>query len=66
MGSAFGAGIVVLAVFAGWLQPGWLLYAIPGEIIVWLAHRDNIGRLLAGTERKFAIGDRQPTPPAGS
>ncbi|MFO7532494.1 MAG: glycerol-3-phosphate 1-O-acyltransferase PlsY, partial [Candidatus Limnocylindrales bacterium] len=45
LGTAFGAGIVVIAVLAGWLEPGWLLYAIPGVVIVWLAHRDNIGRL---------------------
>jgi acyl phosphate:glycerol-3-phosphate acyltransferase len=64
LGTAFGAGIVVLAVLAGWLEPGWLLYAIPGVVIVWLAHRDNIGRLLSGTERKFSAGVRQP-PPAG-
>ncbi|HSM34246.1 MAG TPA: glycerol-3-phosphate 1-O-acyltransferase PlsY [Anaerolineae bacterium] len=65
LGTAFGAGIVVIAVLAGWLEPGWLLYAIPGVVIVWLAHRDNIGRLLAGSERKFGAGDGQPTPPPG-
>jgi glycerol-3-phosphate acyltransferase PlsY len=63
LGTAFGAGIVIVAVIAGWLEPGWLLFVIPGEIIVWLAHRDNIERLLAGTERKFSASDRQPTPP---
>jgi acyl phosphate:glycerol-3-phosphate acyltransferase len=63
LGTAFGAGIVVLAVLAGWLEPGWLLYAIPGVVIVWLAHRDNIGRLLDGSERKLSAGDRQPAPP---
>ena len=65
LGTAFGAGIVIVAVIAGWLDPGWLLFVIPGEIIVWLAHRDNIERLLAGTERKFSASDRQPTPPPG-
>ena len=63
LGTAFGAGIVVVAIFFGWLDPGWLLYVIPGEIIIWVAHRDNIGRLLNGTERKFKADDRQPTPP---
>ena len=66
LGTAFGAGIVLVAVMAGWLDPGWLLYAIPGVVIVWVAHRDNIGRLLAGTELKFSAGDRKPTPPAAS
>ncbi len=66
LGTAFGAGVVILAIIAGWLEPGWLLYVIPGEIIVWVAHRDNIGRLLNGTERKFKAGDRTPTPPPES
>jgi hypothetical protein len=33
---------------------------------VWIAHRDNIERLLAGTERRFDPSDRQPIPPPGS
>ncbi len=66
LGTAFGAGVVIVAIALGWLDPGWLLYVIPGEIIVWVAHRDNISRLLAGTERKFQPGDRAPTPPPGS
>jgi len=63
LGTAFGAGVVIVAIIAGWLDPGWLLYVIPGEIIVWVAHRDNIGRLLNGTERRFKAGDRTPTQP---
>ena len=35
----------------------------PGEVIIWVAHRDNIGRLLAGTERKFSAGDRTADAP---
>jgi glycerol-3-phosphate acyltransferase PlsY len=66
LGTAFGALIVIAAVALGQLDPGWLLYVIPGEAIVWVAHRDNIQRLLAGTERKFSPGDRQPTPPPDS
>ena len=66
LGTAFGAGIVIVAIALGWLEPGWLLYVIPGEIIVWVAHRDNIERLLNGTERKFSPGDRKPTPPPGT
>ena len=66
LGTAFGAGIIILAVIAGWLESGWLLYVIPGEVIIWIAHRDNIGRLLAGTERKFSASDRQPAPPPGT
>ena len=31
-----------------------------------VTHRDNIQRLLDGTERKFSPGDRTPTAPPGS
>jgi acyl phosphate:glycerol-3-phosphate acyltransferase len=63
LGTAFGAAVAILFVLAGALEPGWLLYVLPGLAIVWIAHRDNIGRLLAGTERRFDPADRQPTPP---
>ena len=63
LGTAFGALVVIVAVLIGVLDPGWLLYVIPGEIIVWVAHRDNIQRLRDGTERKFDPGDRKATPP---
>jgi glycerol-3-phosphate acyltransferase PlsY len=63
LGTAFGALIVIVAMALGQLDPGWLLYVIPGEIIVWVAHRDNIQRLRDGTERKFDPGDRKATPP---
>ena len=63
LGTAFGAAVAILFVLAGALEPGWLLYVLPGLAIVWIAHRDNIGRLLAGTERRFDPSDRQPTPP---
>ena len=60
------AAIVVLFMVIGWIDWAWLWYVIPGEIIVWVAHKDNIERLLAGEERKFQPGDRNPTPPPGS
>jgi acyl phosphate:glycerol-3-phosphate acyltransferase len=63
LGTAFGAAVAILFVLAGALEPAWLLYVLPGLAIVWIAHRDNIGRLLAGTERRFDPSDRQPTPP---
>jgi glycerol-3-phosphate acyltransferase PlsY len=66
LGTAFGAGVAVVFVLSGWLDPAWLLYVVPGIAIVWVAHRDNIERLLAGTERRFDPSDRQPTPPSGS
>lgn len=65
LGTAFGAGMVVVFVIAGWLQAEWLIYVIPALAIVWIAHRDNIERLLTGTERRFDPGDRRPTPAPG-
>jgi hypothetical protein len=31
----------------------YYLYAIGGPLLIWLFHSDNIGRLVAGTERRF-------------
>jgi len=66
LGTAFGVGIAVIFVVAGWLELAWLLYVVPGLAIIWIAHRDNIERLLAGTERRFDPTDRRPIPPPGS
>jgi glycerol-3-phosphate acyltransferase PlsY len=32
------------------------VYATLGTILVWLAHADNVDRLLHGTERRFDLG----------
>jgi acyl phosphate:glycerol-3-phosphate acyltransferase len=50
-----GAGGLATIVFVvlGWLPGEWLVYALPGTAVVWVAHRDNIERLVAGTERRF-------------
>jgi acyl phosphate:glycerol-3-phosphate acyltransferase len=53
LGTAFGAIIAVVFAIVGWLDPDWLLYIVPGLGIVWLAHADNIHRLLDGTERRI-------------
>ena len=66
LGTLAGALMVMAFMAAGWIDTGWLWYVIPGEIIVWVAHKDNIQRLLNGTERKFSPGDRQPTAPPGT
>lgn len=55
LGTAAGALISVLFVALGWLDAAWLLFTLGALAIVWVAHRDNIARLLAGTERR--IGD---------
>jgi glycerol-3-phosphate acyltransferase PlsY len=54
------AGTLVSIVFValGWLPGAWLVYTIVGTPIVWLAHRDNIARLLGGTERRFTRTER--------
>jgi glycerol-3-phosphate acyltransferase PlsY len=56
LGSLLGTatGALVSAVFAllGWLDPAWLLFTFGAAAVVWMAHADNIERLLAGTERK--------------
>lgn len=64
--AASGAGLAVAFVLAGALDAGWLLYVIPGAALIWVAHRDNIGRLRDGTERRFDPRDRAATPPPGS
>jgi glycerol-3-phosphate acyltransferase PlsY len=53
LGTAFGAVISVVFAVVGWLDRDWLLFIIPGLAIVWLAHADNIRRLLDGSERKI-------------
>lgn len=53
LATAVGALLSILAVVTGSLDAGWLLFILPGLAIVWLAHLDNIRRLLDGTERKI-------------
>lgn len=64
LGTAAGALLSVVFVLLGWLDPGWLLFTLGGVTIVWLAHRDNIGRLLAGTERR--IGEPHAAAPVSA
>ncbi len=58
LGSAalFPAMLVIWAVADGAVPPGYLVYAIIGPALIWVAHADNIDRLLHGTERKFDLG----------
>jgi glycerol-3-phosphate acyltransferase PlsY len=53
LSTAFGALVAIVASATGALDTAWLLYIVPGLAIVWLAHADNIRRLLDGTERKI-------------
>jgi glycerol-3-phosphate acyltransferase PlsY len=47
---------LVFLVLNGTVPPAYLMYAVVGVAVVWIAHADNIDRLLHGTERKFDLG----------
>ena len=57
LGSAamFPATLLIWAVASGWVPPAYIAWAVIGPILIWLAHADNIERLLHGTERKFDL-----------
>lgn len=57
LGSAamFPAMLVLWAVASGTIPPAYLAYAVVGPALIWLAHADNIERLIHGTERKFDL-----------
>jgi len=58
IGSAamFPAMLLLWAVAQGWVPPAYMLWAAVGPALIWVAHADNIDRLLHGTERKFDLG----------
>ena len=58
LGSAamFPATLLIWAVASGWVPPAYLVWAFVGPILIWLAHADNIDRLIHGQERKFDLG----------
>jgi glycerol-3-phosphate acyltransferase PlsY len=47
---------MLLFVFAAGTPLSYVLYAAVGAAFIWLAHSDNIDRLLHGKERKFDLG----------
>jgi acyl phosphate:glycerol-3-phosphate acyltransferase len=57
LGSAamFPAMLLVLLVVPATPLP-YVIYSAVGAALIWLAHADNIDRLLHGTERKFDFG----------
>jgi glycerol-3-phosphate acyltransferase PlsY len=57
LGSAamFPAMLLILQVIPDTPVP-YVLYSAVGPALIWLAHADNIDRLLHGTERKFDLG----------
>ena len=52
------AAPVLIAVAMLWVQIPltYLVYAIVGGVLIIVQHRDNISRLLAGTERRISLG----------
>lgn len=62
LGSLLGSASIAIAMFALWaiangpISFAYPLYAVAGAALIWLAHADNIERLLHGTERKFDLG----------
>ncbi len=62
LGTLTGGLVSVGFVALGWLDAAWLVYTIPGVAIIWYAHRDNIARLMAGTERRFDPRERAARP----
>ncbi len=66
LGSVVGTIIAALFII-GWVALGlapqsYVLFSVVAGSVIVLQHRDNIGRLLAGTERKLG----QPVPPTGT
>ncbi len=57
LGSAaiFPAMVVIWAVASGAVPPAYLIWAAVGPALIWLAHADNIDRLIHGRERKFDL-----------
>jgi glycerol-3-phosphate acyltransferase PlsY len=61
LGSLLGSAAIAVAMWALWamangpISGAYPLYAMAGAALIWLAHADNIERLLHGTERKFDL-----------
>ena len=53
IGTAGGTAIIGLFVLLGISPWPYFLFAVLGTSVVWIAHHDNIGRLLRGEERRF-------------
>ena len=66
LGSAamFPAMLLVLLVVPDTPLP-YVLYSAVGAALIWLAHADNIDRLLHGTERKFDLSLLAGKDPSG-
>jgi glycerol-3-phosphate acyltransferase PlsY len=47
--------LLLWAVFSGHVPPAYIAWAVVGPALIWVAHLDNINRLLRGEERKFDL-----------
>lgn len=62
LGSLLGSAAIAVVMWLLWaiangpISGAYPLYAAAGAALIWLAHADNIDRLLHGTERKFDLG----------
>ncbi|MDQ3127876.1 MAG: glycerol-3-phosphate 1-O-acyltransferase PlsY [Chloroflexota bacterium] len=62
LGSLLGSASIAIAMLVLWaiangpISFAYPLYAMAGAGLIWLAHADNIDRLIHGTERKFDLG----------
>lgn len=59
LGSAAAAGLLGLFVAAGVNRPVSLVYGLAAAALIWIAHADNIERLLQGRESRFSPMDRE-------
>lgn len=64
LGSAAGAGALAAEVAQGRAPRSYLAFAAGGAALLYYTHRDNIERLLAGTERRFGERVAVPEEPA--
>jgi acyl phosphate:glycerol-3-phosphate acyltransferase len=55
LGSAAAAVVLALLVWAGVSAQVFLVYGAAGAALVWLAHADNIDRLIHGKERRLSF-----------
>ena len=52
--------VILWLVWSGAIPPAYLVYAAVGPVLIWIAHADNIERLIKGTERKFDLSLLSP------
>ncbi len=50
--------IFLALIVAGQLHPIYALYGIPAAVLIVFQHRDNIARILSGTERRIGVRDK--------